>query len=232
MPFSGRDSNVARIPRATYEDKFFTNARDPANLAVEVPSFRLQVILDEHDLSTPLELQRMVRGIRFLWKIAHNGGLEDVAWSRKLAEVPGVDIMRDPIGRSQRDVGILAGRSEIRDESAVEFPQRLLIETVDPHLVQQRDELRGGLTVNMFQFDRNVVGLAERTAAEEIGCIVELGQHVPILLLYDRRQLVQVADHQQLHTAKRPAVVAEVAQHLVDGVEHIRADHTDLVDHK
>ena len=69
----------------------------------------------------------------------------------------------------------IEGISEIRDESAVEFPQRLLIEAIDPHLVQQRDELRVRLTVDVFQFDRNVVGFANRAAAEEIGCVVETG---------------------------------------------------------
>ena len=44
-------------------------------------------------------------------------------------------------------------------------------------------------------------------------------------------QLLQIAYHQELHTAERQVVaLAVLAKHRVDGVEQIAAHHTDFID--
>lgn len=46
----------------------------------------------------------------------------------------------------------------------------------------------------------------------------------------DRRELLEVADKEQLYATKGLGVVAETSQYRVDGVEHIAPHHRDLVD--
>ena len=70
------------------------------------------------------------------WKTEDNIYLDDIS---KAGQVISSDLFRPPygrIGRRQRDIGVLTGRPEIRDKPAVQFPQRLLVEAVVPHLVQ------------------------------------------------------------------------------------------------
>ena len=69
-------------------------------------------------------------------------------------------------------------------------------------------------------------------AAKKISGLVVVAQQVPIFVLDHGRQLVEVADHQQLDAAKRFKAVAVSAQHLVNGVEGIGAHHTDFVNHQ
>ena len=57
-------------------------------------------------------------------------------------------------------------------------------------------------------------------------------QQFPVLRLDDGRQLVQVADHQQLHPAERTLVITVSAKHVVHGVEQVCPHHTDFVDHE
>ena len=59
-----------------------------------------------------------------------------------------------------------------------------------------------------------------------------LGSRLPFRLLDHGRQLVQIADHQQLHPAKGQLGAAVAPQDAVDAVEQIGPDHADLVDHQ
>ncbi len=57
-------------------------------------------------------------------------------------------------------------------------------------------------------------------------------QKFPLRVDHYGRKLLQVADEQQLHTAEGERAVAEPPQHLVNGIEHVGAHHTHLVDYQ
>jgi hypothetical protein len=121
---------------------------------------------------------------------------------------------------------------KIGHEAAVEQVQHLVVELVVPNLVQQVNKSLVALAVNMLELDGNWVGLPQCLAPEKIGSIVVLPQHVPLLLLHHGGQLVEVANHQQLHPAEGLGMVPVAAQHLVHGVEEVGPHHADFVNHE
>ena len=50
------------------------------------------------------------------------------------------------------------------------------------------------------------------------------------MILHDGRELLEVADHQELDAAEGLAAVAEAAEDAIDGVEEVGAHHADFVD--
>ena len=68
--------------------------------------------------------------------------------------------------------------------------------------------------------------------AEKVWRLVVVSQQFPIFLLYHGRQLVQVANHQQLHSAEGLRVVTIAPQHIVDRIEQIRPHHADFIDYQ
>jgi len=55
-------------------------------------------------------------------------------------------------------------------------------------------------------------------------------QEIPFVILHDGRELLEVADHQELDAAERLAAVAVAAQDAVHGIEQVGAHHADFVD--
>jgi hypothetical protein len=84
----------------------------------------------------------------------------------------------------------------------------------------------------MLEFDRDQFGFAQGPAAEEIRRIVILPEELPFRILDHRRQLVQVADHQQLHAAEGQRRSGGSAQDMIHPVEQVGPHHADLVDHQ
>ena len=72
--------------------------------------------------------------------------------------------------------------------------------------------------------------LLQSQAAEEVGRGVVLAQHRPLVLLYYRSQLAEVANHQELHSAERAVLVFVEAQHGIYLVEQVGTHHGNLVD--
>ena len=88
------------------------------------------------------------------------------------------------------------------------------------------------LTKDMHQLDGQHLQTSQCCTAEEVGRVVIIAQELPFRPLNHRSQLVQVADHQQLHTAKGQFGATVATQHTVHAIEQIRPYHADLVDNQ
>ena len=97
-------------------------------------------------------------------------------------------------------------------------------------MVQDIDEVGILLAIDMGELDGDIGHLPQRLTAKEIGSVVIFPQHLLVLRCDDRCELLQVAYHEQLHAAERLCGVAVAAQHGVDGIEEVGADHGNLVD--
>ena len=88
------------------------------------------------------------------------------------------------------------------------------------------------LAVDGGELDGDVVEALEGFAVEEIGRGVDALHKGAFALGNHRRQLVYVADHQQLYTAERAAVATIAPEGGVDSVEQVGSHHRNLVDDK
>ena len=82
----------------------------------------------------------------------------------------------------------------------------------------------------MCELDGDIVHLPQSLAAKEIRCVVVSSQDLLILWCDNRCKLLQVTYHEQLYATERLCSVAVAAEHRVDGIEKVGADHGDLVD--
>ena len=97
-------------------------------------------------------------------------------------------------------------------------------------MVEQLDEGVVLLAVHLVELDGDVCCLCESLGAEEIGGVIVRIEQCFILRSHHGSKLLQVADHEQLNTAKGQVTVAETSQHCVYGIEQVTAHHGDLVD--
>ena len=98
--------------------------------------------------------------------------------------------------------------------------------------VQQFQEVSVILPVYGLKLDGAIFRLLQRAAGEEIGSVVVLAEHLPFLVFHYGSQLLQVANHQQLHTAKRFVGVAVAAEHFIYRIQQVGAYHTDFINHQ
>ena len=98
------------------------------------------------------------------------------------------------------------------------------------HLVEDRDKSVVLLAVDMLQLDSDIVDACEGFGPEEIRGVVIGPQHLLIVGCHHGGELRQVAYHEKLHATKRQVVVAETAQHAVDGIKQVGTHHGYLVD--
>ena len=102
------------------------------------------------------------------------------------------------------------------------------------HFIQQLHERLILLAEHMIQFHINRLQLLHHLRLKEIRSFVVFPHRLFIIAArHHRRQLKQVADHHQLHTAERLIFAVFVSpQDGVNRVQHVRANHTYLVDHQ
>src|SRR5687767_545618 len=86
------------------------------------------------------------------------------------------------------------------------------------------------LPVNRLELDLRRIELLPNQGIEEVGTAVVALQYVPFRLPRDRRQLMHVADQQDLYVAERLAILADGAQNQVDRIERVTTHHADLID--
>src|SRR5881628_3238701 len=132
--------------------------------------------------------------------------------------------------RRQRDVGVFHVWLKTGNVAGVERLEQLGVYTVVSNLLQQVNEPEVGLPEDLLQFDTHDVGFLKGETAEEVRRFVVRSQKFPVFRLDDRRQLVQVADHEQLHTAKSVRIVTVAAKHVVYGIEQVGPHHADFID--
>ena len=96
--------------------------------------------------------------------------------------------------------------------------------------VEQAEETGVALAIDGLQFDGNVAGLLQGMAAEEVGTVVIGAEQFPVLLLGDGRKLLQVANHEQLHTAEGERAVAVLSENGINLVEQVGTHHGYFID--
>src|SRR5262245_48992910 len=127
--------------------------------------------------------------------------------------------------RGQRDVGVFNIRLEAGYVTTVESFEHLVIDLVVSDLIEQVDEAAIRLTEDMLQFDSHHIRLLKGETTEEVWRYVVRPQKFPVFRLDDRRQLVEVADHEQLHATESARVVTEAPKHVVNGIEQVCPHH-------
>ena len=88
------------------------------------------------------------------------------------------------------------------------------------------------LSEHFRQFNRNILYALQCFRVEEIRRVVVSVQQFFLFGLHHGGKLLQVANHQELHSAKRLVVFAEATEHRIDGVENVGTHHTNLVDNE
>ena len=132
----------------------------------------------------------------------------------------------------QTDISFLFPRLEAGEIAAVQRFQHLRVAMVLTDAVQQLQEVSVILPVYGLKLDGAIFRLLQRAAGEEIGSVVVLAEHLPFLVFHHGSQLLQVANHQQLHTAKRFVGVAVAAEHFIYRIQQVGAYHTDFINHQ
>ena len=99
-------------------------------------------------------------------------------------------------------------------------------------MVEQLHEVEVLLSEHLLQADCDIGNLAEGTAPEEIGGGIMVAQNLLVARCDHRGELLEVSDHQQLHTPEGPGVAAVFPQGVVDGVKQVGPDHRDFIDYQ
>ena len=97
-------------------------------------------------------------------------------------------------------------------------------------MVEQFHEICVLLPEHLFEPDCDIWNPRQGVAAEEIGGGVMAPQYLLVTWGDHWGELLQVADHQQLHAAEGARVAAVFPQGVVDGIEQVGPDHRDFVD--
>ena len=203
--------------------------RHVSDAPVIVAVFPRGVVLHEHHLCALLQHQRLRRGVRIVRKRPFNPRPIGIGTRGEFLQLRLVIVVRHLVVRGQPDVALLGLGSEGRLTASVQQRHILLGGLTLANVVQQRQKRVVLLPVHLLQLDGHIVNLRQRLRTEEVRRVVIRCQHALVLGGHHRRQLLQVANHQQLYPAKGLIAVAEPAQHAVDGVQQVAAHHRYLV---
>ena len=91
-------------------------------------------------------------------------------------------------------------------------------------IVQDVDELFIALAEDLIELDMRVSAFLQRDRLEKMCAAIPFPQHTHLLILHHWRQLVQIADQQQLRTTEAQVPTLPHTTHAeVDRIEQIRA---------
>ena len=187
------------------------------------------VVLDKHDLRSYLQHQFFLCRVHINRKIPLHLGTENLRLSCQLLQAGSVQIIGLLVVGREIDVTTGLFGSKVGQATAVQAIEYRDIHPIVTDTVQQVEKLGIALTINFGQLHRHITGLRQRMAAEEIEIVIIGRKQLLVLLLDNRRKLLQIAYHEQLDTAKGLMTVAVAAQDVVHGVEQVGAHHADFI---
>ncbi len=190
----------------------------------------LRIVLDKHHLCARFQCELIIGRISRLWEIILHLCRKRIGLRWQGIQLLFVDVVGRGIVGGQADIFVVLRRNEVGDVSLVECLQRGIRRLVLPYLIEERDKAVVLLAIHRLEFDGEIMRLLQCLARKEKRRVVILAQHLFVLSCQDWSQLMQVAYHQELHTAKGKVVLAITAHHGIDGIEQVTAHHTDLVD--
>ena len=142
-----------------------------------------------------------------------------------------VDVVYRVSPGGQRDVQVVFVRADRSLVAGIQQQEVPLLHGVGPDAVQDADEHRVRLPVDLGQLDGHQFHLLEDGGREEIRVRIEPVQDFAFLVLHHRLQLEDVSHQQHLFPAERLTHVLRVgAQNLVDEVDDVGTYHRNLVD--
>ena len=230
LPLEGRHLDGLRIAGTEHADVGAVQVGDTPYAAVVEEMVGRGIVLHEHHLGAHLQLKAVARGVGVLRKSALHLGCVGERGGGELAQLGLVAVVGQPVVGGEPYVALLGAGGKGRLAAAVEQGQFALGGLPAAHHIEQLQEVGILLPVHGLQLDGHIVHLRKGLGAEEVGSLI-IGVEQSLLLGgHHRGELLQVANHEQLHTAEGHMVVAEPAQHGVDGVEQVAPHHRYLVD--
>ena len=151
---------------------------------------------------------------------------------RQFGQLAFVQFVRQTVMGRQGNMEILVRIPKPRIIPPVKQRTTLRSQLILTHFIQQLHERLILLAEHMIQLHINRLQLLHHLRLKEIRSVVILPHRLFIIApRHYRRQLKQVADHHQLHTAERLIFAVFVSpQDGVYRIQYIRPNHTDLVD--
>ena len=136
----------------------------------------------------------------------------------QLGQFGDVDLLSGVIMGRQRNIALFVGGPKIGDVSLIEIGQLVAGDCFLTNGVQQVNKMLIGLAVNVRQFDAHVGCFAQGAAPEKVTRLVIIAEQYPVFIPNYGRQLLHIADHQQLYPAKGLIGVTVTPEYLVDTV--------------
>ena len=191
----------------------------------------LDIILDKDNLCSGLQVQ-FDRGRQTAFrKLALDIAPEECWLSWQELELVLVDEIHGIPAGGEGDGKLGITLVELGAYPLVEQLKVLSLCLTGSDMVEDADEDRVALAINLLEFDADELELLEDLGIEEEAAAIERIQQFAVLLLHHRFQLVDVAHQQELFSAERfPHVAAIHTQHLVDEIDDVGTHHTDLID--
>ena len=154
-----------RSPLLTYRTNahpILINHDHLAQHTIIVASF--SIVLHKHNLGTFLQDEHFIRRIRTLRKHSAAHCLKLKSWCFEAVQFKFIHLFCLIVMSDQTHIAILLRRIEIRDIPFVQRIQRLIVHRSRTHFIQNTDKIWIILPINMFQFNRHIVGSLEGTA--------------------------------------------------------------------
>ena len=190
------------------------------------------VILYKHHLRALLQGQHLARRIGVFWEVAFYLRLECIAVARQFLQFVLVVTVRQIVMGGQADIALTLFGNESRLASLVQDSNVVGRGLRLTDMIQHIEEGSIFLTKHLAQQDRHIFYLLERLRAKEIRRVIIGFQQRLILWGHHRRQLLQIANHQQLHAAEGLIMITIPSQYGVDGIKQITSYHRDLIDNQ
>ena len=232
LPLQRFHVDGCRVALTEHADTTLSEPGHTAYTTVIVALLPSGVVLDKHHLRALFQLERLTSGIGQFGEGTLDVGLVVEDTRGEFLQFAVVIPVGAVVVRGQADIAILWPRDEVALVTLVESVEHRRVGMAVANGIEQRDERVVLLTEHTAQFDGHIVDLRQCLRTEEERCGVIRSEHLLILGGHHGRQLLQVANHEQLHSAEGFAMVAETAQHRVHGIEQVAAHHRHLVDDK
>ena len=191
----------------------------------------LDIILDEDNLSPCLEVKFDRGRETALRKLALYVATEEARLARKTLELAVVDVIYRIAARREGDGKFGITFIEPGSHALVEALEILHRHLRRADMVEDADENRIALAVYLLEFDAHEFEVFEHLGIEEETAAVEGTEQTTVVFPHHRLQLEDIAHQKQLLAPERLSHVAAIyPQYLVQEIDDIGTNHTDLID--
>ena len=203
---------------------FRRDVRYHSDLSIIEPAFA--VVSYEHDFCPFLEGEELFGRVAVCGELAVDHGLECHRLSRKFCQFRAVDMVRLCIMSRQSDDIFAVFRCA---DAGIQAAEDVMGDPVFTYCVEDADEFRVLLAMDLLELDGDVVELLQSLRMEEIRRRIDLRNVLAFAVLDHRRQLMDIPDHKELHSSERTVVPSISTQAHVDSIQQIRTHHRYLV---